>query len=129
MPFTDTRTAQIRMICARAAAREVYPVAANIRPSGAGYPVARAAPGDSVGCSGARGANSDWRPILDHVDLWDLFGEAVSWFADLLAPLGEHLVHRQAGHALARGRLGCSIKVMSGRQQGLAARGGGAGRW
>ena len=40
----------------------------------------------------------------------------------MLAPLGEHLVHRQAGHAFAKGRLGCSLKVMSGRQQGLSPR-------
>jgi hypothetical protein len=56
------------------------------------------------------------------VDLWDLLGQLTGFIADLFAPLGEHLVHRRAGHALAQGRLGCSLKVMSGRQQGLSPR-------
>src|SRR5262249_18873302 len=52
----------------------------------------------------------------------ELLHELLGWLADLLGPLGEHLVHRQAGHALAHGRVECSLKVMSGRQQGLSSR-------
>ena len=54
--------------------------------------------------------------------LSDLVGGLLGWLAYLLGPLGEHLVHRQAGHALARGRVECSLRVMSGRQQGLSSR-------
>jgi hypothetical protein len=54
--------------------------------------------------------------------LRDLVGELLGWLADVLGPLGEHLVHRQAGHALASGRVECSLKVMRGRQQGLSSR-------
>lgn len=54
--------------------------------------------------------------------LRDLVGELLGWLADVLGPFGEHLVHRQAGHALASGRVECSLKVMSGRQQGLSSR-------
>jgi hypothetical protein len=54
--------------------------------------------------------------------LGDLVGEVLGWLADLLGPLGEHQVHRQAGRALAKGRVACSLKVMSGRQPGLSSR-------
>jgi hypothetical protein len=54
--------------------------------------------------------------------LRDLLGGLLGWLADVLGPFGEHLVHRQAGHALAAGRVECSLKVMSGRQQGLLSR-------
>ena len=56
------------------------------------------------------------------MNLLDRLGDLLGWFADLLAPLGEHLAHRQAGHAITQGRLGCSLKVTSGRQQGLSPR-------
>ena len=56
------------------------------------------------------------------MNLLDLLAGLLSWFDDLLAPLGEHLVHRQAGHAITGGRLGCSLKVVSGRQLGLSTR-------
>ena len=63
------------------------------------------------------------RPILDCVEfVRDLIGELLGWLGDVLGPLGEHLVHRQAGHALAPGRVACSLKVMSCRQQGLSSR-------
>jgi hypothetical protein len=52
--------------------------------------------------------------------LRDLVGELLGWPANLLGPLGEDPVHGQAGHALAKGRVECSLKVMSGRQQGLS---------
>jgi hypothetical protein len=67
-------------------------------------------------------AHSRWEANTRHVDPWDLPGAVLSWFADVLPPLGEHLSHRRAGHALASGRLGCSPKVMSGYQQGPPAR-------
>lgn len=51
-----------------------------------------------------------------------LVGGLLNWLGDLLGPLGEGLVHRQAGRALAAGRVGCSLKVISGRQQGLSSR-------
>ena len=54
--------------------------------------------------------------------LRDLAGELLGWLADVLGPLGEHLVHRQAGHTLASGRVECSLRVMCGRQQGLSSR-------
>jgi hypothetical protein len=54
--------------------------------------------------------------------LRDLVGELLGWLVDLLGPLGDHLVHRQAGHALAQGRVACSIRVMSGHQPGLSSR-------
>ena len=64
-----------------------------------------------------------WQPILDCMEfLRDLVGELLGWLADLLGPLAEHLAHRQAGHALAHGRIACSLKVISGRQQGLSSR-------
>jgi len=51
----------------------------------------------------------------------DLVGELLGWLGDLLGPLGEHRVQEQAGHALAQGRIDCSLKVISGSQQGLTA--------
>ncbi len=48
-------------------------------------------------------AHSRWAANTRQVDLWDVLGEVLSWFADLLAPLSEHLVHRRAGHAFASG--------------------------
>jgi hypothetical protein len=54
--------------------------------------------------------------------LCDLVGELLGWLAAVLGALGEHLVHRQAGQAVAVGRVECSLKVMSGRQQGLSPR-------
>ena len=67
--------------------------------------------------------SAGWQPILDCVEfLRDLVGELLSWLTDLLGPLGEHLVHQQAGHALAQGRVECSLRVMSGRQHGLSSR-------
>src|SRR5262249_5363745 len=73
-------------------------------------------------------ADSSWRsavcrPILDCMEfLRDLVSELLSWFTDVLGPVGEHLVHRQTGHALARGRVECSLKVTSGLQPGLSPR-------
>src|SRR5262249_13044087 len=84
----------------------------------AGYPAAQTG-SRRLSCPWRSAA---WRPILDHVNLLDLLGGLLGWFADLLPPLGEHLVHRQAGHAITRGSLGCSLKVMSGRQLGLSPR-------
>lgn len=46
----------------------------------------------------------------------------LTWLGDLLGPFGEGLVHRQAGRALGQGRVECSLKVISGRQQGLSSR-------
>jgi len=54
--------------------------------------------------------------------LGDLVGELLGWLGDLLGPFGEDRVQRQAGHALAKGRVECSLKVISGRQQGLSSR-------
>jgi hypothetical protein len=54
-----------------------------------------------------------------------LVGGLLSWLGDLLGPLGEGLVHRQAGRALAAGRVECSLKVISGCQQ-VCPHGGGA---
>jgi hypothetical protein len=63
--------------------------------------------------------SAGWQPIFDCVEF---LRELLGWLADLLGPLGEHLVHRQAGHALAQGRVACSLKVLSGRQPGLSSR-------
>ena len=52
----------------------------------------------------------------------DLVGELLGWLGDLLGPLSEHRVRKQAGHGLARGRIDCSLKVISDRQQGLSPR-------
>ena len=40
----------------------------------------------------------------------------------LLGPVGADRVQMQAGHVLAKGRVECSLKVISGRQQGLSSR-------
>jgi hypothetical protein len=87
-----------------------------------GTPLAEPLPVDSAGGLSCPWRSAAWGPILDHVNLLDLLADLLGWFADLLAPLGEHLVHRRAGHAITQGRLGCSFKVMSGRQQGLSLR-------
>src|SRR5260370_5812535 len=54
--------------------------------------------------------------------LGDLVGELLGWLGDLLGPFWEDRVQRQADHALAKGSVECSLKVISGRQQGLSSR-------
>jgi len=52
--------------------------------------------------------------------LRDLIGELLGLVGDWLGWLGEGQVHRQAGRALAQGRIECALKVLSGRERGLS---------
>ena len=54
--------------------------------------------------------------------LFDIIAGLLGWLIDLVCAGFEGLVHRQAGHALAEGRVECSLKVSSGHQQGLSER-------
>ena len=59
----------------------------------------------------------------------DLVGEPLDWLADVLGPLGEHLVHRQAGHVLASGRVEMlpqgDVRPSAGSVAAVAQRSGG----
>ena len=62
-------------------------------------------------------------PILNGVEfVFDIIFGLLGWLIDLVCAGFEGLVHRQAGHALAAGRVECSLKVGSGHQRGLSER-------
>jgi hypothetical protein len=64
-----------------------------------------------------------WAPILNGVEfLFDIIAGLLGWLIDVVCAGFEGLVHLQAGHALAEGRVECSLKVSSGHQRGLSKR-------
>jgi hypothetical protein len=54
--------------------------------------------------------------------LFDIIAGTLGWLIDVVCAAFEGLVHRQAAHAVAEGRIACSLKVTSGHQQGLSER-------